>query len=128
MKSPSATTQSFAPTPAPVQVKAPAGVPAGGAVDKNTTPSAALPQAQTAGITPVDRAASGGRTPSASPVPPSAEGAARTYTVKRGDNPWSIAKSQGVSYDDLMKINGLQDPKKLQLNQILKLPPKKAVN
>jgi LysM repeat protein len=123
-----ATAPNFAPTPAPVQVKAPAGVPAGSVSEKNTGPSAVLPQPRPA--TPA--AAAAGSPPSgktAPPAPAAADSAVvRTYTVKRGDNPWSIAKSQGVSYEELMKLNGLDNPKKLQLGQVLKLPPKKTGN
>lgn len=28
------------------------------------------------------------------------------YTIKSGDNPWTIAKQNGVKYDDLLKLNG----------------------
>jgi N-acetylmuramoyl-L-alanine amidase len=46
------------------------------------------------------------------------------YTVKRGDTLTSIAKSLGVSLDDLSKANKITDPKKLQLGQVLKVPRK----
>ena len=124
-KAGTSTGQNFAPMPAPVQAKAPAGVPVGGALEKNAGPSAVLPQPKTASSVPA--AASVQAKTSAAPTGAEANGS-RTYTVKRGDNPWSIAKSQGVAYDELLKLNGLEDPKKLQLNQVLKLPPKKMSN
>lgn len=124
-KNTNSSVSNFAPTPAPAQAKGPAGVPAGGTLEKNTGPSAVLPQPKTPAVSPamVTPANKSMSTPASG-----GDGVQRTYVVKRGDNPWSIAKMQGVSYDELMKINGLEDPKKLQLNQILKLPPKKSGN
>lgn len=46
------------------------------------------------------------------------------YTVKKGDTMTSIAKSHGVSVEELSKVNKITDPKKLQLGQVLKLPRK----
>jgi LysM repeat protein len=47
-----------------------------------------------------------------------------TYTVKKGDTMTSIAKSHGLSLEELTKANKNTDPKKLQLGQVLKLPRK----
>lgn len=47
------------------------------------------------------------------------------YTVKKGDTFTSIARSLGHSVDDLTKVNKTVDPKKLQLGQVLKVPPRK---
>lgn len=33
------------------------------------------------------------------------------YTVKNGDNPWKIAKQFNVKFDDLLKLNGLDEEK-----------------
>jgi nucleoid-associated protein YgaU len=44
------------------------------------------------------------------------------YTVERGDNPYNIAKRFGVSYTDLLTLNGIEDPTKLQIGQKLKMP------
>lgn len=48
------------------------------------------------------------------------------YTVKKGDTLTSIAKTYGLSLDDLSKANKITDPKKLQLGQVLKVPPRKS--
>jgi LysM repeat protein len=37
----------------------------------------------------------------------------------------AIARKLGVGYDELLKINGIEDPKKLQIGQTLKVPQKK---
>lgn len=52
------------------------------------------------------------------------QAAAGTYKVAKGDNPYTIAKKLGVRYNDLLKVNGIDDPKKLQIGQMLKVPPK----
>lgn len=44
------------------------------------------------------------------------------YTVVKGDNPWKIAKKFKISQDELMKANGITDPKKIQIGQQLKVP------
>jgi LysM repeat protein len=49
---------------------------------------------------------------------------ARSYAVVKGDNPVAIARKLGVSFDQLMKLNGIDDPKKLQIGQVLKVPIK----
>lgn len=46
----------------------------------------------------------------------------KTYTVAKGDNPYSIAKKMKVSYNDLIKANNIQDPTKLQIGQKLIIP------
>jgi LysM repeat protein len=48
----------------------------------------------------------------------------RTYVVQKGDNPASIARKHKVSYSDLLKINHIEDPKKLQIGQKLIIPEK----
>lgn len=57
-----------------------------------------------------------------------AESAHRTYTVQKGDNPVAIAKRMGVGYEEMLKLNGIEDPKKLQIGQVLKMPAKKQAN
>jgi LysM repeat protein len=42
--------------------------------------------------------------------------------VKKGDNPVAIAKRLKVSYDDLIALNHIEDPRKLQIGQKLLLP------
>lgn len=47
------------------------------------------------------------------------------YTVKKGDTFTSIARSLGQTVEELTKVNKAIDPKKLQLGQVLKVPPRK---
>ncbi len=47
------------------------------------------------------------------------------YTVRSGDNLWSIAKRySGISNKDLMQLNGLSEKSKLWVGQKLKIRPK----
>jgi LysM repeat protein len=48
----------------------------------------------------------------------------KTYTVVKGDNLAAIAKRLKVGYEELLKLNKVDDPKKLQIGQELKIPAK----
>jgi LysM repeat protein len=50
----------------------------------------------------------------------------KTYTVARGDNPVSIAKKFKVSYDELLALNHIDDPRKLKIGQKLLIPNKSS--
>ncbi|MCK9588267.1 MAG: LysM peptidoglycan-binding domain-containing protein [Terrimicrobiaceae bacterium] len=74
---------------------------------------------------PVVKAAEPPSKPAANELPkaaakPAASG--KTYTVVKGDNPYSIAKKMKVSYSALIKTNNIQDPTKLQIGQKLIIP------
>jgi LysM repeat protein len=55
--------------------------------------------------------------------PKTADG--NTYVVAKGDNPYSIAKKLHVSYNELIAINEIKDPTRVQIGQKLKIPPRK---
>jgi LysM repeat protein len=65
------------------------------------------------------------RTAKADPAPVRAAG---TYTVVKGDNPVNIAKKLRVAYEDLIKLNKIEDPRKLQIGQKLQVPATKKAN
>jgi len=46
----------------------------------------------------------------------------KSYIVKKGDNPVTIARRLKVSYDDLIALNRIEDPHKLQIGQKLLIP------
>lgn len=62
--------------------------------------------------------------PAAEPAKADAKPASsdKTYTVAKGDNPYSIAKKLKVGYNDLLKANDIKDPTKLQIGQVLIVP------
>jgi len=48
----------------------------------------------------------------------------KTYVVAKGDNPVAIAKKFKVSYDELLALNHIDDPRKLKIGQKLLIPNK----
>jgi LysM repeat protein len=48
----------------------------------------------------------------------------KIYVVAKGDSPVTIAKKLKVPYDDLIAINHIDDPRKLQIGQKLLIPTK----
>ncbi len=55
---------------------------------------------------------------------PSKSATTRTYTVDKGDTATYIARRFNVSTEELLKLNGITDPKKLQPGKVLKVPGK----
>ena len=61
------------------------------------------------------------------PVNPAAADGGKFYIVAKGDNPVSIARKLKVSESDLLAVNNIDDPRKLQIGQKLIVPlPKTA--
>jgi len=50
----------------------------------------------------------------------------KIYTVVRGDNPVTIARHLRVAEADLLELNQITDPRKLQINQKLHIPERTA--
>jgi lipoprotein NlpD len=82
----------------------------------------------------VDRTARGAPAPQApaakpgavqTPAPAPVE-TGGTYTVKRGDTLYSIALENGLDYRELAQWNGLEDPRRLSVGQVLRLKPEGA--
>lgn len=69
--------------------------------------------------TTVERAAQARPAPAA-PAP--AAPVTSSYEVRPGDTAWGIAQKLGVSYHDLMKLNGVSKPETLQIGQKLRVP------
>jgi LysM repeat protein len=44
------------------------------------------------------------------------------YTIQRGDNPVSIARKFRITASELLRVNNIDDPKKLQVGQRLLIP------
>jgi LysM repeat protein len=47
----------------------------------------------------------------------------QTYVVKSGDTPATIASRFRISTDELLAANGIDDPRRLQIGQTLRIPP-----
>ena len=72
---------------------------------KTTVPSASQPVAK-----------------AAAPQQSSVKDSGKIYTVVKGDNPVTIARHLKVSEADLLELNQITDPRKLQINQKLRIP------
>jgi LysM repeat protein len=59
--------------------------------------------------------------PAAAPEAP-VKDSGQVYTVAKGDNPVTIAKKFKVSSADLVRLNGIDDPRRVQIGQKLKIP------
>ena len=60
----------------------------------------------------------------AQPVGNAMDGSHKTYVVAKGDNPVTIARKFKVSYDELIALNHIDDPRKLRSGQKLLIPNK----
>ncbi|MEM7146523.1 MAG: LysM domain-containing protein [Verrucomicrobiota bacterium] len=62
--------------------------------------------------------------PPADPTPPVpvASSSGSSYVVQKGDTPYGIARKFGISYQELMKANGIEDPRFLKIGQQIKVP------
>jgi LysM repeat protein len=49
--------------------------------------------------------------------------AQRTYVVQRGDSLVAIARRFGVTLAELVAANGIADPDRIFVNQLLRIPP-----
>jgi LysM repeat protein len=58
----------------------------------------------------------------AAPAKPSAPAKETTYVVKPGDSIWRIANAHKLDQQELMKANGLDDPRKLKSGMTLVIP------
>ena len=133
-----ATTQTAAPkstppkpqAPKPPTVKAPAPAPAAASIvaaNPSVTPHPTpKPVSAAATQAPADKLA-----PTATPKvaqkatpTPSEKKTAKTYVVKKNETAMKIARDHGCSYEDLLKLNNIKDPKKIQIGQSLKIPVK----
>ena len=62
--------------------------------------------------------------PKHAPAKSSVEDSGKVYVVVKGDNPVTIAHKFKVPYEDLMALNQIDDPRKLQIGQKLAIPAK----
>ncbi len=58
---------------------------------------------------------------SSSTEPSLSTSGARTHTVKSGEYPGKIASQYGMTTDELLVLNGITDPRKLQVGKVLKV-------
>ena len=107
---------SLAPAEAPAPLPAVADTGTDRTVAKREETKAALP------LTKAERETDSGK--AAAPVSAATE-KGKTYVVVKGDNPVSIARRLKVSESELLSVNHIDDPRKLQIGQKLIVPATK---
>ncbi len=94
----------------------------GGGGDSGGRPNLGkIPTATAFAVLPEPTILSGG-------VPVSTGGGGDTYVVEPGDTLMSIADKLGVPIDDLISLNDLADPSHLEVDQVLKVPPRSGAS
>ena len=73
------------------------------------------------GTSPAMSAAPSGSISSSSTAPSFSASGARTHTVKSGEYPGKIASQYDMTTDELLALNGITDPRKLQVGKVLKV-------
>jgi LysM repeat protein len=94
------------------------------------TPQAGAAKTHVVAAKPLQTVPATPKPASAQPSPkkvdePASPAEPNTYVVTKGDNPYSIAKKLHVSYNELIAINDIKDPTRVQIGQKLKIPAKK---
>lgn len=119
LKIPGKSAPAVAKKPEPAATKPAASDAASKQAFINTKTEAAPVKATVIAATPKATAAASSPAESSAPV-----AGDDVYVVVKGDNPYSIARKLEVSYNDLIKVNNIEDPTKIQIGQKLKIPKK----
>jgi LysM repeat protein len=95
----------------------------------SSSPAAAAPAAKTQPADPVVTQTAPAKAAATKPVVATTKAepvvaSSATYKVAKGDNPYKIAKKLGLTSQELLKANNIDDPTKLQIGQVLKVPGK----
>jgi len=113
-----------------LHVVAVAGIIAFNAIKTRQASSPSRPSPTTVGIASAEtKPQAPALNPSAAPktspkTPTKISDSGKIYVVAKGDNPVTIAKKFKVSYDDLLALNHIDDPRKLKIGQKLLIPDK----
>ena len=113
-----------------LHVVAVAGIIAFNAIKTRQASLPSAPSQTTVGIASADtKPQAPALNPSAAPktgakMPAKVSDSGKVYVVAKGDNPVTIAKKFKVSYDDLLALNHIDDPRKLKIGQKLLIPEK----
>jgi LysM repeat protein len=90
------------------------------------TPLAEIKETPDAGAAPAPAGAAPAGAPPAAPTPKVVGPPPNVHIVVKGDSLDKIAKQNNTTIADLIKLNKIADPKKLQIGQQITLPPKDA--
>lgn len=61
------------------------------------------------------------------PAPAGTAASTESYTVQSGDTPTHIARRFGVEVNELLRVNGISDPRRLKVGQVLQIPGRESV-
>jgi LysM repeat protein len=112
--------------PPPKATASAAPVAAASSAPVKTDSTASTASNQTSALVAAKAAPKEEKIPKAMPVNTDAGG--NFYVVAKGDNPVKIAKKLKVSESDLLMVNHIDDPRKLQIGQKLIVPQKKSAS
>jgi LysM repeat protein len=113
-----------------LHVVAVAGIIAFNAIKTRQASLPSAPSPTTVGIASADtKPQAPALNPSTAPktsakAPAKVSDSGKVYVVAKGDNPVTIARKFKVSYDDLLALNHIDDPRKLKIGQKLLIPDK----
>ena len=93
----------------------------GGAIDNTIPTEAKNPAQDDADLAAVNLAPPSAMVKTSRPPAPDQ---GQSYTVGKGDSPYTIAHKFKVTPEALLKFNGIDDPKKLRPGQKLRIPAK----
>jgi LysM repeat protein len=94
----------------------------------SVAPTAAPNEAAKAVAQPQTKVVEAPAKPVTPPASSSVKDSGKVYTVVKGDNPVTIARHLKVSEADLLALNQITDPRRLQINQKLKIPEPRPAN
>ncbi|XHR28325.1 MAG: LysM peptidoglycan-binding domain-containing protein [Chthoniobacteraceae bacterium] len=94
-----------------------------GATNSMASTAAARPKASAPASTPAAEVKKPAATAASTPAV-DLKDSGQSYTVAKGDTLVTISKKLHVVYDDLCKLNKIEDPKKLRIGQKLRVPAK----
>ena len=115
---------SYAPAPVANAESVPAANSVGSSISSTASnpTSAVAPRNRVKTSASISKPIAKGEHPKSSEVEKAPVSSGKVYTVVKGDNPVMIAKKVKVPYDDLIALNHIEDPRKLQIGQKLLIP------
>jgi len=96
--------------------------PASDAVSTQSANTAVNVQQLPGNVSTAASVAVGAKQTNTSPNTESVPATLQEYTVVKGDSPYKIAKRFKITPEELMKANGITDPKRIQIGQKLNIP------
>lgn len=113
--------EAMAPEPPAVRAKLVKAEPKAPVVRQTESNQAATPAASVAKAKKVTPAPA----PAPAPAKPKTATGSRTHVIQKGDTVYNVAKRYGLSSGEVMRANGISDPSRVQMGQVLKITVKR---